>query len=246
MEKYKILTVEDDPAIRRGIVDALTFAGYQVIEAGDGDAGCQMALTRDFDLLLLDLVLPHKSGLEILADLRNAKPTLPVIILSARGEENDRVNGLRLGADDYVVKPFSVNELLARVDAVLRRSPSRPSDVETLQIRDGEVDFCRCEIRFADGERLEISDRERELLRYLARHADRAIAREELLANVWQIDARGTSTRTIDMHVARLREKLRDKELLVTVRGKGYMWRGVCEKRRTKKESNSSRGDHDY
>ncbi len=222
-----ILTIEDDAAIRRGVVDALTFAGYQVIEAGDGDAGCQMALSREYDLLLLDLVLPGKLGLEILKQVRNVRPTVPVIILSARGEENDRVTGLRLGADDYVVKPFSVNELLARVDAVLRRSPGRPSDVSKLKLADGEVDFDRCEVRFADGERVELSERERELLCYLARHAGRAVDRKELLANVWQIDARGVSTRTIDMHVARLREKLRDDAdqpaVLVTVRGKGYM-----------------------
>ena len=227
MPTQTILTIEDDAAIRRGVVDALTFAGYQVIEAGDGDAGCQMALSREYDLLLLDLVLPGKLGLEILKQVRNVRPTVPVIILSARGEENDRVTGLRLGADDYVVKPFSVNELLARVDAVLRRSPGRPSDVSTLQLADGEVDFDRCEVRFADGERIELSERERELLCYLARHAGRAVDRKELLANVWQIDARGVSTRTIDMHVARLREKLRDDAdqpaVLVTVRGKGYM-----------------------
>ncbi len=223
MPAQTILTIEDDAAIRRGVVDALTFAGYEVLEAGDGDTGCQLAITREYDLLLLDLVLPGKLGLDILRDLRNAKPTVPVIILSARGEENDRVSGLRLGADDYVVKPFNVNELMARVEAVLRRSPSRPSDIELLQLGDGEVDFQRCEIRFADGQRAELSARERELLRYFARHAGRAIARDELLANVWQIDARGVSTRTIDMHVARLREKLRDESMLVTVRGKGYM-----------------------
>lgn len=226
MPLQTILTVEDDAAIRRGVVDALRFAGYQVIEAGDGQAGCRMALAREYDLLLLDLVLPGKSGLEILPELRNAKPTVPVIILSARGDEQDRVKGLELGADDYVVKPFSVNELLARVAAVLRRSPSRPSDVAALSLGHAEVDFRRCEIRFADGDRVELSQREGELLRYLARHAGRAIAREELLANVWQIDARGTSTRTIDMHVARLREKLRDESVLVTVRGKGYMLEG--------------------
>jgi DNA-binding response OmpR family regulator len=221
--KQTILSIEDDSAIRRGVVDALTFAGYEVIEAGDGDLGCQMALGREYDLLLLDLVLPGKMGLEILEKVRNAKPTVPVIILSARGEEDDRVSGLKLGADDYVVKPFSVNELLARVDAVLRRSPARPSDVATLSLADGEVDFDRCEVRFTDGQRVELSERERELLRYLARHAGRAVDRDELLANVWQIDARGVSTRTIDMHVARLREKLRDDAILVTVRGKGYM-----------------------
>lgn len=222
-----ILTIEDDAAIRRGVVDALNFVGYQVIEAGDGKAGCQMALSREYDLLLLDLVLPGMSGLEILEQVRKVRPTVPVIILSARGEENDRVSGLRLGADDYVVKPFSVNELMARVDAVLRRSPGRPSDVSTLKLADGEVDFNRCEIRFADGARFELSERERGLLRYLACHAGRAVDRNELLANVWQIDARGVSTRTVDMHVARLREKLRDDAdrpvVLVTVRGKGYM-----------------------
>jgi DNA-binding response OmpR family regulator len=132
-----------------------------------------------------------------------------------------------MGADDYVVKPFSVDELLARVEAVLRRSPGRPTDVCELAIPGGHVDFARCEVQFDDGSREELSDRERTLLRYFACHAGRAISREELLANVWQIDARGVTTRTIDMHVARLREKLRDVEgeprVLLTVRGKGYM-----------------------
>lgn len=223
MPNQTILTIEDDAAIRRGVVDALAFAGYQVIEAGDGEQGCQLALSRDFDLLLLDLVLPGMMGLDILQQFRNVRPTVPVIILSARGEENDRVSGLRLGADDYVVKPFNVNELLARVDAVLRRSPGRPSEIATMQLAGGEVDFNRCEVRFSDGQCETLSERESELLKYLARHAGRAVAREELLNNVWQIDARGVSTRTVDMHIARLREKLRDESILVTVRGKGYM-----------------------
>jgi DNA-binding response OmpR family regulator len=162
-----------------------------------------------------------------LQTVRNARPTLPIIILSARGEERDRVGGLRLGADDYVVKPFSVDELLARVEAVLRRTPARPTDVSELAVPGGSVDFERCEVRFADGAREELSDRERALMRYFAKHAGRAISREELLNNVWQIDARGVTTRTIDMHVARLREKLRDTDdeprVLLTVRGKGYM-----------------------
>jgi DNA-binding response OmpR family regulator len=227
MLQCRILTIEDDAAIRRGIVDALTFAGYDVIQAADGKEGCRVAVTREYDLLLLDMVLPGKPGLEILREVRNARPTLPVIILSARGEERDRVTGLKLGADDYVVKPFSVDELLARVEAVLRRSPGRPTDVGELAIPDGCVDFSRCEVRFADGSRQELSDRELVLLRYFAQHAGRAISREELLNNVWQIDARGVTTRTIDMHVARLREKLRDAgdepRVLLTVRGKGYM-----------------------
>ena len=227
MPAQTILTVEDDAPIRRGVVDALTYAGYTVLEAAEGHEGCQMAVRRELDLLLLDMVLPGKTGLEILREVRNVRPTLPVIILSARGEEADRVAGLRLGADDYVVKPFSVNELLARVAAVLRRSPSRPTDVEELALPTGRVDFARSEISFADGERVELSECEQSLLRYLVKHAGRTVPREELLENVWQIDARGVSTRTIDMHVARLREKLRDDphepRVLVTVRGRGYM-----------------------
>ena len=233
MPSCRILTIEDDAAIRRGIVDALSFAGYEVIQAGDGKQGSRDAVTRDYDLLLLDMVLPGKSGLEILREVRNSRPTLPVIILSARGEENDRVTGLRLGADDYVVKPFSVDELLARVEAVLRRSPARPTDVESVAIPGGRIDFARCEVQFDDGEREELSERERDLLRYLAHHSGRSITREELLSSVWKIDARGLTTRTIDMHVARLREKLRDvgrePRVLLTVRGKGYMLAGVVQ-----------------
>lgn len=223
-----ILTIEDDSAIRRGIVDALMFVGYRVLQSGRGDEGLTMAVRQDYDLLLLDLVLPGKQGLEILHEVRQARPTLPVIILTARGEENDRVEGLRLGADDYVVKPFSVKELLARVEAVLRRSPERPVDVDEIPLPGGCADFARRELRFEDGERSELSEREAELLRYLVANAGRAIGRDELLAHVWRISPQGLPTRTIDMHVARLREKLRDNptepRVLLTVRGKGYMF----------------------
>jgi DNA-binding response OmpR family regulator len=226
-----ILTVEDDAAIRRGIVDALRYVGYGVLEAGNGDLGHEMAVRQQYDLLLLDLVLPGRGGLEILRAVRATRPTQPVIILTARGEEQDRVEGLRAGADDYVVKPFSVKELLARMEAVLRRSPGRPSDVAEVQIPGGVADLSRRELRFADGERYELSEREAELLRYLANHSDRAVARDELLANVWRISPDGLPTRTIDMHVARLREKLRDDsdnpQVLLTVRGKGYMFRAA-------------------
>jgi DNA-binding response OmpR family regulator len=224
-----ILTVEDDHAIRRGIVDTLRYSGYQVSEAANGHEGEEKALGQDVDLLLLDLVLPGPGGLDILRKVRTSRPTLPVIILTARGEESDRVAGLKLGADDYVVKPFSVKELLARVEAVLRRSPQRPTDVSLVSIPSGVADFSRREIRYTDGSRAELSEREVELLRYLAENNGRAIAREELLENVWRISADGLPTRTIDMHVARLREKLRDSaeepQSLLTVRGKGYMFR---------------------
>lgn len=228
----QILTIEDDAAIRRGIVDALDFAGYRVIEAGDGNEGLEQAIRSDYDLLLLDLVLPGKSGLEILRELRIARPIVPVIILSARGEENDRVQGLRMGADDYVVKPFSVKELLARMEAVLRLTPERPSDLEQAEFPGGVADFARRELSFADGSRTELSEREVELLRYLVINAGRAIDRDELLSNVWRISPRGASTRTIDMHIARLREKLRDDSaqpaIVLTVRGKGYMYSSLA------------------
>jgi DNA-binding response OmpR family regulator len=228
MTKLRVLTIEDDEAIRRGMVDSLRFAGYDVLQAADGRIGVEMAVGQAYDLLLLDLVLPHVSGLDILDRIRSVRPTQPVIILTARGEEQDRVAGLRRGADDYVVKPFSVKELLARVEAVLRRSPQRPSDVRRIPLPTGEADLDRHELRFDDGQRVDLSEREMELLTYLARHGGRAVSRDELLANVWQISPRGLSTRTIDMHIARLREKLRDDpsdpRVLLTVRGKGYMF----------------------
>jgi DNA-binding response OmpR family regulator len=226
----RILTIEDDAAIRRGIVDALSFAGYQPLEAGDGITGLERAATEAYDLLLLDLVLPGRSGMEILRELRAARPTQPVIILSARGEEADRVAGLRLGADDYVVKPFSVKELLARVEAVLRRSAERPRDIREIPLPGLIADLARCELRYNDGSRAELSEKETDLLRYLAANSGRAISREELLERVWRINPRGLATRTIDMHVTRLREKLRDDSadprVVLTVRGKGYMFAG--------------------
>jgi DNA-binding response OmpR family regulator len=228
MSTKTVLTVEDDHAIRRGIVDSLVYMGYHVLEAGNGHLGHEMAVRHSYDLLLLDLVLPGMCGLDILRAVRETRPTQPVIILTARGEEQNRVDGLRAGADDYVVKPFSVKELLARVEAVLRRSPERPSDVDEIELDSGVCSFSRREIRFRDGCRSCLSEREVELLRYLAINAGRAIGRDELLANVWRISPDGLPTRTIDMHVARLREKLRDNvtkpTILLTVRGIGYMF----------------------
>ena len=230
MEKRRILVVEDDAAIRRGIVDALEFSGFSTLQAPDGAEGLRMAVSVNCDLVLLDLVLPAHDGMEILASVRATRPTLPVIILTARGDEADRVQGLKLGADDYVVKPFSVKELLARVEAVLRRSPERPMDVTHISIPGGRVDFARCEVEFTNGEREQLSDREMELLRYLAMNAGRAISRREILSRVWRIDPQGLATRTIDMHVAHLREKLHDDpdrpRLVLTVRGKGYLFAG--------------------
>ncbi len=227
MNTKRVLVVEDDTAIRQGIVDALKFTGYEVLQAANGNDGMDQALRANFDLLLLDLILPGPSGFEILKMVHEMRPTLPVIILTARGEEADRVQGLRLGADDYVVKPFSVRELLARVEAVLRRSPERPNHVNRIEFPAGVADLARSEIRYENGERCELSERESELLRYLASNAGRAISRDEILLRVWRLNPKRLETRTIDMHVANLREKLHDSsehpEVLLTVRGKGYM-----------------------
>lgn len=233
MASQTILAIEDDAAIRQGIVDSLTYSGYRVNEAADGVSGLKMAISSDYDLLLLDLALPGTPGMEILRAVRQARPTQPVIILTAKGDESDRVAGLRGGADDYVVKPFSVRELVARVQAVLRRSPERPTDLDEVPFDGGIVDFSRREIRSEEGNRTDLSERESELLRYLISHSGRAISREELLSNVWRISPQGIATRTIDMHIARLREKLGDTAspptLLLTVRGKGYMWNVASE-----------------
>ena len=219
-----ILVVEDDAAVRQGIVDALTFSGYQVISAADGREGMGKALRSSYQLMLLDLVMPHYSGFEVLEALRKERPGQPVIILSARGEEADRVKGLTMGADDYVVKPFSVRELLARVDAVLRRSSERSVGEDTYSFSDGEIHFSRREVVLNNGSKHELSEKEAELMKYLVTNAGRAIAREELLRHVWRIDPKNIETRTIDMHVAHLREKLGEKgaEVVTTVRAKGY------------------------
>jgi len=228
MANRRVLVIEDDRSIRRGIADALDLGGYAVTEADNGDDGLEMALQADCDLVLLDLVLPRRGGLDILKEVRAARPTLPVIILTARGDESDRVAGLKLGADDYVVKPFSVKELLARVEAVLRRSAERPTDVAEVPFPGGTAHLQSREIRYDDAARCELSEREADLLRYLASNAGRAVSRQEILARVWRIDAKGVETRTIDMHVARLREKLRDDPsepaVIRTVRGKGYLF----------------------
>jgi DNA-binding response OmpR family regulator len=227
MGKRVILVVEDDGAIRQGIVDALHFKGYDTLEADNGRDGLDMAVSMEYDLLLLDLVLPGRDGLDILQEVRSTRPTQPVIILTARGAESDRVRGLKLGADDYVVKPFSVKELLARVEAVLRRSPERPTDVTRIPFPGGVADLARREVRFEDGERSELSPVEVNLLRHLARNTGRAISRDEILSRVWRLEPGGVETRTIDMHIARLRKKLRDHpprpQVILTVRGKGYM-----------------------
>lgn len=224
MQAPAILVIEDDPAIRQGLVDVLEYAGYQALQASDGNHGMELALHADYRLLLLDLVMPGPSGFDILAELKRRRPGQPVIILSARGEEDDRVRGLTGGADDYMVKPFSMKELLARVDAVLRRSNERLAPADCRQLDHATIDFANQQIIHQDGASYQLSDRETELLRYLMHAAGRLVSREEILRQLWHLDPARTTTRTIDMHVMHLRTKLqdRDQQLLETVRGKGY------------------------
>lgn len=232
MTLTRVLVIEDDLAIRRGLCAALASQGFAALEAGDGTAGLGLLRSRGADLVLLDLVLPGADGLDVLREIHAHDPALPVIILTARGSEDDRVRGLSSGADDYVVKPFSVRELLARVESVLRRSPERTVRAPGLAAlslpgRPGaEVDLLRGEVRFGDGDATPLTALEIDLLRYLAAHPDRATSREELLQRVWNVNPRCVETRSVDMAIARLRKKLRDDEapvaLLQTARGKGY------------------------
>jgi DNA-binding response OmpR family regulator len=227
LAQTKILVVEDDAPIRRGLCDALRYAGYAVEECPTGDEALATAYASSPDLLLLDVVLPGKNGFEILRELRGSHPQLPVIMLTARGAEEDRVRGLKLGADDYVVKPFSATELLARVEAVLRRSAERPSDLRELQLADRTVHLELGRVSLANGEGHRLSDLETRLLRYLAVNRGRPIDRKELLQRVWGGNSSEMETRAVDMHVRRLREKIEqdaaNPTLIVTVRGKGYM-----------------------
>src|SRR5947209_2674407 len=229
MNPALVVVIEDEMPIRRGVADALRASGYDVSEAGDGDRGLSEAGRPGVALVLLDLLLPKRDGLSVLAELRKVRPTLPVIILTARGTEDDRVRGLKMGADDYVVKPFSARELLARVEAVLRRSVDRPAEVQVAKLGHAVIDFERREVRWSEERRGELSEAETALLSFLVANNKRAVSREELLTRVWGIEPQGLETRTIDMHIARLRTKLRDPsgrqtpEAIMTVRAHGYM-----------------------
>jgi DNA-binding response OmpR family regulator len=229
MPKARIVVVEDEPAIRRGVSDALRLSGYEVTEAPDGAVGLREGASDGVDLILLDLLLPRRDGLEVLSELRKTCPTRPVIILTARGSEDDRVRGLKMGADDYVVKPFSAKELLARVEAVLRRTLKAAPEVRLVRIGKGTIDLYRREIRWPGGDRHDLSETEAALLKYLVANKERAVSREELLSRVWGIGTAGLETRAVDMHVARLRAKLKDPgaddplDAIVTVRAHGYM-----------------------
>jgi DNA-binding response OmpR family regulator len=222
----KILVIEDDPAISRGLADNLRFESHEVMTAADGDEGYRLLRERQPDLVVLDLMLPGLSGFELCRKARAEGSTVPILMLTARGDESDRVLGLDLGADDYVTKPFSIREVLARVRALLRRSRPPVSDLHELRCDDLVVDFRRYEAT-KGGVPTEMTRKEFGLLKALASRAGEVLTRDDLLNEVWGYDALPT-TRTVDNHVASVRAKIeRDPAAprhLVTVHGVGYKW----------------------
>ena len=219
-----ILVVEDDPAILRGLADNLNYEAYRVLTATDGEAGYRLIREEKPDLIILDLMLPKLSGYELCRRVRGEGVTTPILMLTARGEEGDRVLGLDLGADDYVTKPFSVRELLARIRAILRRTQPAKVLPDELRFDDVVVDFRRYEARRGE-ETLEMTRKEFGVLRLLAAHRGEVITRDELLNEVWGYE-NYPSTRTVDNHVAMLRAKLErnpsEPRRLLTVHGVGY------------------------
>ena len=222
-----ILIAEDDTAIRRGLQDALQGAGYAVETAADGQEALGILLSRPVDLALLDVNMPVVSGFKLLKIMARECPGVPSIILTAHGEEADRVKGLQLGADDYVVKPFSVAELLARIAAVLRRYPGRPRVVaQGLSFPGGRLAEEGQGVLLDDGGEVELTDREFELFRYFLTHPNRTISQEELLLRVWGMAEQREKTRIVAVALTRLKEKIGPQAAacIRNVRGRGYQW----------------------
>jgi two-component system alkaline phosphatase synthesis response regulator PhoP len=220
----RLLLVEDEPGLVLTLTDRLTREGYAVESSPDGESGLERASREGFDLLLLDVALPRLGGFDVLRELRRRGVETPVIMLTARGQLVDRVVGLKLGADDYVTKPFEIAELLARIEARLRRAPASVHAAEGHRFGDISVDFRRAEVTRA-GVPVELSAREYQLLRYFVEHRGATLTREELLNEVWGYNAMPT-TRTVDVHVAWLRQKIepnpRHPQYILTVHGLGY------------------------
>jgi DNA-binding response OmpR family regulator len=222
----RILVVEDEPVLREGLVDLLRGAGHDVEAAGDGVTAGERAAREDFDLLVLDVTLPGEDGLTACRRLRRQRPHLPVLMLTARAAEPQKVQGFEAGADDYVTKPFGALELLARVEALGRRARAIPADPEVL-----EVDGCRLDLGRLQGRRGEreftLTAREASIVRWLYRHRGRAVSRAELLESVWGLRA-DLETRTVDVTIANLRQKIEADParpaLVVAVKGVGYAW----------------------
>jgi len=221
-----VLVVEDEEAIREGLLDVLVFHGYEVDSAAAGPEGLEKALTGRFDLILLDVMLPGMDGYEICDRIRSADRNQPIIMLTAKTSDEEIIQGLKLGADDYVPKPFSVQQLVLRIEAVLRRSQVGQEHARTLKL--GSVEIDTENLSGTNGsEEIAFTKREIEVLCYLAKNTSRPVSREELLSRVWGY-ARGLDieTRTVDIHIAKLRRKIeadpKEPLQLITVRGAGY------------------------
>lgn len=222
--KARILVVEDDTALLRGLMDVLVFNGYQVKGIEDGGEGLRVGTGEQFDLILLDVMLPTLDGFSICKKIRRQKPTQGIIIITAKGAEDDIVTGFKAGADDYITKPFSLREVMVRVEAVLRRTGKHLGDEEV-----------RCRGIFFDGKNLkasagdqsvELTRRELDIIIYLHRHQDRIVSKKELLTEVWHYADAEIETRTVDIHMLKLRKKISGligvKPLIETIRGEGY------------------------
>src|SRR5256884_9511030 len=222
-----ILLVEDEQALRMTLSDRLQSEGYVVDFSPDGEQGFEKATSLPFDLIILDIMLPRRSGLDVCRDIRLAGLATPILLLTARGQIVDKVAGLKLGADDYVTKPFDTLELMARIEALLRRAPTRTGQ-GILHFGSIRVDIRGTKVT-REGKPVYLSAREFQLLRYFAEHAGATLSRDDILREVWGYDA-GTYTRTVDVHVAGLRQKLekdpKNPELILTVPGLGYRFEG--------------------
>lgn len=227
-KKTKILVVEDEPSLIFTLRDTLESEGYEVFVSEEGTGAVDMAKEHEPDLMLLDIMLPGKSGYDIAEEVRAAKLTFPIIMLTAKDQETDKVKGLNVGADDYLTKPFGVKELLARIQARLRRKGTYSSSdkVDMLKLGPITVDLMESVVERPDGEEMELTSREVELIRYLLKNANEPVSRDELLEKVWRYEY-STNTRTVDVHISKLRAKIEvqpeDPKYLITLHGVGYM-----------------------
>ena len=224
--KPKLLIVEDEQAILQGLMDVFVFHGYQVDSAMDGKAGLEKAMNQDYDLILLDVMLPFIDGFSICNQVREKDLQQPIIMLTAKSSEQDIITGLTLGADDYISKPFSIRELVLRVECVLKRSQKLTEQIAVLTVGNIHIDTANLQ-QLECKKPQQFTRREIEILHYLQQHAQRPVPREELLEKVWGYrQAENIETRTVDIHIAKLRRKIevdpKQPRFLITIRGEGY------------------------